>query len=159
MTQVRGRRALGGFTLVELLVVMVVLAVGAVIAAPQLSQTLRIQRARAATTDLTSSLLLARSEAIKRRDQVRIAPQTPGDWTTGWRVAAATSGNQLDRKDPLGEGIEVARAPATIVYERTGRLSTPGLVRVQVSDVGHGGPRCITIDPSGLPRSSLGSCP
>src|SRR3982751_1056370 len=148
-----------GFTLVELVVVLAIVAIGAVVAPPSLVNALPVQRAPAATSDLTSALLLARSEAIKRRDQVRIAPQSGTDWTTGWRVVGVTSGDQLDRKDALGEGVQVARAPATVVYERTGRLTTPGLVRVQVSDVAHAAPRCITIDPSGLPRLAMGACP
>jgi type IV fimbrial biogenesis protein FimT len=147
-----------GFTLVELVTVVTLVGIGAALAMPSLSDAMRIQRTRAAATDLTSALLVARSEAIKRHGQVQIVPQSGVDWTTGWRVSGVTAGDQIDRKDALGEGVQVSRAPATIVYERTGRLATPGLVRLQVSDV-HANARCVTIDPSGLPRQTLGACP
>jgi len=153
------RSRIGGFTLVELLVVVAIVAIGAVVAMPSLTGTLRIQRVRAAATDLTSSLLVARSEAIKRRDQVRIAPQAGSDWTTGWRVVAVTAGDQLERKNAPGEGVQVTRAPASVVYDRNGRLTTPGLLRLEIADAGHQGVRCVTIDPAGLPRQSLGACP
>ena len=147
-----------GFTLVELVVVVTILAIGAVAALPSLADAMRIQRVRAATTDLTSALLMARSEAIKRASQIQLTPRSAGDWTTGWSVTGVTAGDQIDRKDALGDTLQVTRAPATIVYDRTGRLTVPGLVRIQISD---GGPtiRCLTIDPSGLPRLSSGACP
>lgn len=154
----RHRRG-SGFTLVELLVVVTIVALGAVIAMPSLTGTLRIQRVRAAATDLTSSLLIARSEAIKRRDQVRIAPQGGIDWATGWRVVGVTTGDQVERKDAPGEGVQVTRAPASVVYDRNGRLTTPGLLRLELADAGRQGVRCVTVDPSGLPRQSLGACP
>lgn len=147
-----------GFTLVELVTVVTLIGIGAALAMPSLSDAMRIQRMRAATTDLTSALLVARSEAIKRHGQVQIVPQSGLDWTSGWRVSGITAGDQIDRKDALGEGVQVTRAPATIVYDRTGRLATPGLVHLQVSDV-HANARCVTIDPSGLPRQATGACP
>src|SRR4051794_32165901 len=129
----------GGFTLVELVVVLAIVAIGAAIAAPSLVDSLRMQRARAATSDLTSALLLARAAlppisvltpawllagraAIKRRAKVRIARQWGPDWTGGGRVGGVTSGDQLARRDGLGEGVQGAGPPATVVYERTGRL-------------------------------------
>lgn len=147
-----------GFTLVELVVVVTIIAIGAIAAMPSLADAMRIQRVRAATTDLTSALLMARSEAIKRASQVQVTPRAGGDWTTGWLVTGVSAGDQIDRKDALGDTLQVTRAPATVVYDRTGRLTVPGLVRIQVSD---GGPtlRCVTIDPSGLPRLANGACP
>jgi type IV fimbrial biogenesis protein FimT len=157
VTSTRASRV-GGFTLVELVVVVTLMAFGAIVAMPSLADAMRIQRVRAATTDLMSALLLARSEAIKRASQVRVTPRAGLDWTTGWRVTGVTAGDQVDGKDALGDTLRVTRAPGSIVYDRTGRLTVPGLVRIQVSD---GGPtiRCVTIDPSGLPRLTNGVCP
>ena len=55
-----------GFTLVELVTVIAIIAVIATIAMPDLSNLLVNQRLRGAATDLMSSLIVARSEAIKR---------------------------------------------------------------------------------------------
>ena len=76
-----------GFTLVELVTVLTIVAILAAIAMPNLAVMMAGQRMRATGTDLVSSLLLARSEAIKRNADVEIAPQTAGDWTSGWRAA------------------------------------------------------------------------
>ena len=150
-----------GFTLVELVTVVTIVAIGAMVALPSLATALSGQRTRAAATDLASSLLLARSEAIKRGGQVRIEPRSGGDWASGWRVLGVADGDQLDRKDTIGEGVAVARAPEAIVYARNGRLTTAGVARVQFTDATQSPERtrCVTIDPSGLPRVAVGSCP
>jgi type IV fimbrial biogenesis protein FimT len=155
------RHRVRGFTLVELVIVVAIVGIGATIAMPSLSQALAAQRLRAGATDLSSSLMLARSEAIKRGGQVRVAPLNGADWTSGWRVVGVTEGDQIDRKDKLGEGVLVSRAPGTVVYERTGRLTTPGTVRVQLAAYAGdpGRTTCISIDPSGLPRQAMGACP
>jgi type IV fimbrial biogenesis protein FimT len=156
----RGIAAGRGFTLVEMVTVLTIIAIGAAVAMPSLRAALVGQRVRAAATDLTTSLLLARSEAIKRSDPVRVEPRTAEDWNSGWRVVGVTDGDQVDRKDALGDGVQVTRAPGAIVYERHGRLTDPGLVRVEITDtVSTGRNRCVTVDPSGLPRLATGSCP
>lgn len=150
-----------GFTLVEALTVLVVIAVLAAIALPSLTNVLVSQRLRAAGTDLMSSLLLARSEAIKRNAQVQVAPQTAGEWKSGWRVATVDTAEQVDERVAPGSRVSVAMAPATIVYERTGRLSVAGTAQVEFRD-SESRPgvrsRCVSIDPSGLPRLAIGEC-
>jgi type IV fimbrial biogenesis protein FimT len=148
-------------TLVELLTVLSIVAILATIAVPNLSDAMATQRLRAAGTDLMSSLLLARSEAIKRNAQVAVAPQSAGAWTSGWRVATVAADEQVDKKDALGNRVVVALAPASIVYGRNGRLTGVAAVQVEFRD-GDGRPgveaRCVSIDPSGLPKLASGAC-
>jgi len=150
-----------GVTLVELVVALAVVAILATIAMPNLATTLANQRLRAAGTDLVSALMIARSEAIKRNAQVEVAPLIRTDWKSGWRVQTVDSGEQVDRKDALGLRVAVALAPDTIVYERTGRLAVAGTTQVEFRDGEAGStlsPRCVSIDPSGLPRLEMGTC-
>jgi type IV fimbrial biogenesis protein FimT len=154
-------RELRGFTVVEALTVLAVVAILVSIALPSLANVLASQRLRAAGTDLMSSLLLARSEAIKRNAQVEVAPRAAGDWKSGWRVATVATDEQVDRKEALGVRVNVSLAPASIVYERNGRLGVAGFAQVEFRDSENQAgvrARCVTIDPSGLPRLQLGEC-
>lgn len=156
-----GPRFQAGVTLVEVITVIGIVAILSAAAFPSMTTMLVAQRLRSAGTDLMSSLLIARSEAIKRGGQVRLAPVTGTDWNAGWIAKATATGEQIDRRNAPGFRVQVTRAPATIVYERTGRLSAAGVTRIQLSDIAGntGAPaRCVTIDPSGLPRLSVGAC-
>ncbi len=151
----------GGFTLVEAVVVVVIVAILAAVAMPSMSSALANQRLRAAGTDLVSTLLLARSEAIKRGAQVQVAPLAAGDWKTGWRVVATGTGEQVEKTGALGHWVEVGLAPATISFERNGRVNAIGLTRVEFRDsAGATGvpARCVTVDPSGVPRLVASGC-
>jgi type IV fimbrial biogenesis protein FimT len=156
------RARAGGFTLVELLTVMVMVAILAAIAMPGLSNLLASQRLRAAGTDLVTSLLVARSEAIKRKARVEVAPKADGQWTSGWRVATVAGDEQIDAAEPTGLRVKLASAPDRVVYESSGRLAVVGIAQFELvdskSEPGVEG-RCVTIDPSGLPKLDKGACP
>ena len=150
-----------GFTAIELLTVMAIVAVFATIAMPDLSNLLVNQRLRGAATDLMSSLIVARSEAIKRNGPVEVRPVSGADWTQGWVVNATASNEQIDKKNPLGPSVAVSFAPASIVYQHNGRLTSAATNKVQFSDNRSSSalsPRCLVIDPSGLPKLILGAC-
>lgn len=148
-----------GFTLPELLVTLVIAAMLLMLALPSMGALMVGDRIRAAGTDLMSALLLARSEAIKRNAQVAVEPAVAGDWTKGWLVAAVVTGEQYDKKNALGPDMQVNYAPATIVYDRNGRLTAAGTTKVEFADVQHRAPaRCLAIDLSGMPRLVQGSC-
>jgi len=156
-----GRRSARGFTAVELMTVLALVALLAAVALPALADVVTNQRLRAAGTDMMSSLLMARSEAIKRNAAVQVVPVTGDDWRSGWRVATVGTDEQVDRKSALGVRVAVSLAPGEIVYERNGRLAVPGLARIEFadSDAQDGiKPRCVLIEPSGLPRMTLGAC-
>lgn len=81
-----------GFTLVELMTVVAVMAILAAIAFPSFQGTLRSNRMAATSNQLISALSLARSEAIKNTRGAGICASTNGtacdgaDWTRGWMV-------------------------------------------------------------------------
>jgi type IV fimbrial biogenesis protein FimT len=154
-------RVSAGFTLVETVVVVVMVAIIAAIAAPNLASALANQGLRAAATDLVSALLLARSEAIKRGVQVQVAPLSAGDWKSGWRVVTTDTDEQIEETQALGHWVDVDYAPPVIAYERSGRLSGAGIARVEFRDSAGASSvisRCVTIDPSGIPRLAKNSC-
>lgn len=159
-TALAARRASLGVTAVELMIVLVIVAVLSIAAGPSLASVLVAQRLRAAGTDLVSTLLLARSEAIKRNVNVTVRPVLGDNWTNGW-VSTVVGGEQIDRRGAPGSRVRVSRAPESVVYAPTGRLDGGGGTRFEFVDVqGQAGvaPRCVTIDPAGLPRLAAQAC-
>lgn len=85
-----GQRLRGnGFSLIELMVVVAMVAILAGLAAPSFTVLLRNNRLAAASSALQVSLSLARSEAVKRGADARVtvaANGTAGSWANGWTV-------------------------------------------------------------------------
>lgn len=78
------RQALTGFTLVELMITIAVLAVLAAIALPSFQSTLERRQLVGAADNLFSDLQYARSEAIKRNKTIRFqVGETGADWCYG----------------------------------------------------------------------------
>lgn len=73
-----------GFTAIELMVVVSIVAVLAALAGPSFTPLMERWRVRSATEDLASTLYFARSEAIKRGGGITIAAS--GGWNSGWKV-------------------------------------------------------------------------
>ncbi len=101
----RRRTVSAGFTLIELMVVLVVAAVLQSLAAPAVSAMLDSVRVTSAVNSLFSSFLLARSEAIKRNAHAVVCKSdsgetcaTGGGWEQGWIVFHDVNKNA--RRDP-----------------------------------------------------------
>lgn len=83
-----------GFTLIELMVTLAVLAIVLSMAAPSFSSMLQDNRASALGSELQGALQFARSEAVKRRQSVVICRSNAAgsscengtDWSGGWLV-------------------------------------------------------------------------
>lgn len=75
-----------GFTLIELMVTISVVAILAALAGPSIDLLARRVRLDSDTERFLSSLAYARSEAIKRSSVVSVIPSA-GGYSGGWRVA------------------------------------------------------------------------
>ena len=83
------RGCLRGFSLLELMVVVAIVAILAGLAAPSFVELLRNNRLASASSALQVSLNLARSEAVKRGADARVtvvANGVAGNWPNGWTV-------------------------------------------------------------------------
>jgi type IV fimbrial biogenesis protein FimT len=75
-----------GFTLIELMVVIALIAIIAGLAAPDFQRMIARQRLNVTTSDLLVSVTQARGEAIKNNRQAIVQPLVSTDWSRGWRV-------------------------------------------------------------------------
>ena len=168
-----------GFTLVELMIVVTLLAVMLGIAAPSFRDFMAGQRVKTAAGEYASSLVQARSEAIKRNGRVVVCRSpditipvplctNSGGWEQGWIAFHDLDGDgvhdsaseSLVLAQPAYTGLTLA-GPATIaVYLGTGRLdSTIAVAKMQVtSSVDSASKSCVAIDLSGMPVSTKGAC-
>ena len=151
------QRKIRGFTLIELMVTVAVLAVLASLAAPSFRQMLAAQRVRTTGYDMVGDLVLARSEAIKRGENVTITPVV-SNWALGWSVNVASTSEVLGGQGRVGNGVQFTMAPTSITFDRNGRTSVSSVVRIGLYD-GAANKRCISLDPSGRPKNNKAECP
>lgn len=120
------RRRSRGFTLLEVMVVVAIMAVLASLAAPSFTPLIERWRVRQAAEELQSTLYYARSEAIKRGGDVAIVA-TSGDWKNGWQVTQGSGTTVLqEAAAPSKVSITLAGDDGKIIVDRWGMLSHSG---------------------------------
>jgi len=155
----RGARAMRGFTLAELMIVVVIFAILAGAALPSYNEFVRNQRVKTASFDLFSSLVQARSEAVTRNTSVTVTPtSTTTSWAPGWEVKVGTT--LLRRQDAM-PNITIT-GPTSITYNGNGRVTAAltganGITLTATGGVGTN-TRCITVDLSGRPVTKAAAC-
>lgn len=150
-----------GFTLIELMVVISILAILLAAVAPSFRNFMGTQYVKSASYDLTADLLLARSEALKRGTAVQITPLTGGNWVAGWKTTVETDGTVVSQHGALDSSLSFSTQPAAIEFDANGRVSAPSsALRITLSSSASGtyGERCIQLDPSGRARAAVGAC-
>lgn len=152
-------RRVGGFTLIELMVVVAMLSIVLSVAAPGLQGFVAGQRVKALAFDLMSDLLFARSEALKRGAAVVVTPAGSG-WSAGWTVTAGSE--TLSSRQSSNQTLQFDGAPGSISFNPWGRVTSPtSQVRMTVrTDAASAGvaSRCVELDLSGRARTSAGAC-
>ncbi len=120
-------RKIRGFTLVELLITVVVIAILLALATPSFRGLLDRNTTTATANDILSSILLARSEAIKREQPAIFSGNA--DFST-WQVAADTDNNGSGddivvehNQGNHGVSITANGTAATITFNSRGRAN------------------------------------
>jgi type IV fimbrial biogenesis protein FimT len=154
-------RSARGFTLIELLVALAVAAVLITVGIPSFASFMANQRTKTASQELFSDLLYARSEAIKRNEQVTV--NRNATWSDGWTITSVDlDGNAITlREHQAFEQIQLddgsGNTPvSSVTFDRTGRLvggGSPSFGFCVSGDSDHVTHRLVTIDLSG--RASI----
>jgi type IV fimbrial biogenesis protein FimT len=87
-----------GFSLVEMLTTMSILAILLVVASPGLASLTSANALSSAQSELASAMMMARGEAMKRGIQVGLAAAAPvagTEFTGGWTIFVDANGNGL----------------------------------------------------------------
>lgn len=128
--------ALGrGFTLIEMMVAVAVLAILLAIAVPSFNDATLGSKLTAYANSLVGSAGLARSEALKRNSAVTIcksnqAASPPsstcnasGGWEQGW-IVRASDGTVIQRQEPLADGLLIDTTAAAVIFQPSGLSAT-----------------------------------
>ena len=174
MDYVNTRRYGRGFTLIEMMIVLVIVAVVLVLVPPGMAQLSLSTNLKSYSQEMMSSAILARSEAIKRNSPVRLCVSTDGascagagNWEQGWIVVAA-DGTVIKSQQAITPGYRMTGLTATpggshtMVFKPSGAASTPSNIKIcrQAPEVGNT-ERVVRIYATGRVRvltTNTGSC-
>lgn len=167
----------GGFSLVELLVALSVVAILASLALPSFARSLAQTRVADATSAIYSAVVLTRSEALKRRIRIVMCSSSDGSncsvgsgWSAGWlifedrnddgirdageeiiRVQGAQSGVTTTGNGPMRDYVSYVASGRT---QQLGGGLLMGTLTVCSDDLG----RAIVINHAGRPRVAEATC-
>ena len=156
-----------GFSLIELMMVLAVVAIFATVAIPSYQSTIQNGRLTSQTNELIGALYYARSEAVKIRSDVQICKSNDGlscdsglNWQDGWLVWNDADGDgAVDETEILRVGseaegqISVFATMDEVTFSNRGLSSLSGTWQLCDSR-GVSKAKAIVISPSGRVRSS-----
>jgi len=165
-----------GFTLVELMITIAILAIVMSLAVPAFRNMIQENRATTAANELVSALALARSEAIARNRPITVCRRKANtaecesgtNWGTGWLVAQITGSGVSAVTTPIklwdapAGTATVTASVASIVFSSTGTLEPLGNARticVSLPLTSGTTTRRVTVVPGGAHYAQRIACP
>ena len=160
-----------GFTLVELMIVVTIVAVLAAIALPSFQSSMRSTRVATTSNELMAAMALARSEAIRSTRGAGVCTSADGftcggDWNSGWLVwtDTVTSNGVMDAGEPVAryvqakENLVVSGSAVILGFDARGRsmagAQTIGLHPKDVTEPA----RCVRVTVTGQVRIEKNAC-
>ena len=159
-----------GFTLVELMITIAVLAILLGLALPSFQGSLRSNRVATTSNEVLASMSLARTEAIRGIGRAGVCPSTSGtacvantDWAAGWVVwheipAAGGPVFTVVKVIQPKQRTTVTGPADGVVFTAQGRAQA-GATQVGVAPSDAAAPaRCIRVGVTGQSRIEQGAC-
>lgn len=155
-----------GFSLIEMIVVISILAVLSSIAFPAFSDALLSTKLRSYANNFVASTHIARSEAIKRNSVVTLCVSAngtscaSGGWQQGWIVLSGTT--VIQHQQATAPGYKITGGVSSISFQPTGIGATQATLVVcrETPNVGSQ-ERVVTLSSSGrasVTKTYNGSC-
>ena len=161
-----GMKKFSGFTLIELMMTITILAVVLVVAVPNIRDMIVNNRLASQANNFIAALTVARSEAIKRRVTTRVQSwdvannADTANWGLGWQVVDMSNNEVIREFNALQGGSTLTGGVTEIDYEASGVLG----VAAQTFQLGH--PKCegdqhrtISIGATGRASVARVNCP
>jgi len=155
--------AAAGFSLIEMLTTMSILAILLAIASPGLASLTSANSLSSAQGDLAASIMLARGEAMKRGTVVglaALAPVSGNEFAGGWTVFVDSNGNgrfdageTIVRQEPPLHGdarISLGSGATVIAFNSRGFLAPSTLVTFTVCSPSASKGYVVRVEPVGL---------
>ncbi len=133
------RRGSAGFSLIEMMVVLVILAIALLLGGPAFTDLIRDNRLVSSVYGVRATLNLARSEALARRDRVVVCPSNAtgsgcldsANWSAGYIAlmgvdasAAVDAGNpgrsRIHWENETNPAVTVSFTPKLVVFDTIG---------------------------------------
>ncbi|MFU9046708.1 GspH/FimT family pseudopilin [Acinetobacter tibetensis] len=137
-------KTIKGFTLVELMVTIAVLAIIATLAAPNLSQTLKNTKVKTSSGDIFNFLQQARTEAVRLGKTVTICGSSDGtncltanktNWSTGLIAKSSASSTPIQKLTFENSQLSI-NAPETIPFNPVGSTNAEHEITVAIAGAG-----------------------
>lgn len=159
MSRHTGYRSEHGFTMPELIVTMVIMAILAVVAMPSLISFEQDIRAKEAAANLMEAFMRARSQAVVLNTTVTVNPAASG-WGSGWTLVTSNGQKVLSQNIT---SVNITGSVGSVTYTSAGRVSGATAsatfqVQSQSANPGPSGEWCVSINPSGRPYMANGAC-
>lgn len=155
-----------GFTILELLIAMAILAIATTMAAPSFQAVIKETRARAQARSVVEAMELARSNAVTRRRPITFCASTNSStcaastsaWGSGWVVRDTVDNSILQVGSALEGGSTLTSAAHTITFDAFGEIGASTQLTLRPSGCAGTDARLIDVVTTGLVNVQKTAC-
>lgn len=164
-----------GFTLIELMVVIAMVAILLALGLPSFQSTIRSNRLATQTNQFIAGIALARSEALRTSRGAAMCPSSNGTacggtWTDGWLVWADVDGDTtIDADEPIVRyaqgnpsiGLTSSAGDVVLAFNGRGGAASPPTFTLKPASCPAGVVlvNTLTMNGSGQIKTSKSACP